>query len=129
MIPSLLILALGFAPVAPMAPVQDPPASAWPAGSVFDEPGTAEAPAETPARTTPEAADHACRGQLYRRPNETRAACVARLVETDALSAALPRGNPPRQSQCRRESRRSEDGQSFGVSFICEERTVTTTPE
>lgn len=120
MLHSLLILALAAAPA---AFAQDPPAPAWPAGSVFDDrPAAAAAP-----RTTPEAADHACRGQLYRRPGETRAACAARLVEADALSAALPQGEAPRAPRCRRESHAGEDGRSFRLSVVCEDRTVTTT--
>lgn len=82
---------------------------------------SAAAPAPVqPTGTTPEAADHACRGQIHRRPGETRVACVARLVETDALSAPLPVGNTPRQgSQCRRESTQSEDGTSSSFRVIC----------
>lgn len=82
-----------------------------------------QAPAPAPAQptgTTPEAADHACRGQIHRRPGETRVACIARLVETDALSVPLPVGNTPRQgNQCRRVSTQSEDGSSSSFRVIC----------
>ena len=114
-----------------MLVLQDPAAAPQPEktadqqmAEAFDW-GPAPAPDATPppppSGTTPEAADQACRGQIHRRPGETRAACVARLVETDALSVPLPIGNtPPTQTrQCRRVTTQSEDGTSSSFRVIC----------
>lgn len=83
---------------------------------------SASAPAPVqPTGTTHEAAEQACRGQIHRRPGETRVACVARLVETDALSVPLPVGNtPPAETRrCRSVSTQSEDGSSSSFRVIC----------
>ena len=79
----------------------------------------------TPARTstTRAAADHACRGQTWRRPAESVQACTDRLVATDALSLPLPEGRSPTEPGCRRESVQNEDGAGFRISVRCTEAT------
>jgi hypothetical protein len=76
-----------------------------------------------PPGTTWEAANHACRGQTWRRPSETVRACTERLVSTDALSQPLPQGREPTEPQCRRESVQREDGTGFRASVTCTETT------
>lgn len=75
------------------------------------------------ATTTRAAADHACRGQTWRRPEESVQSCSDRLVATDALSLPLPEGRSPTGSGCRRESVRNEDGTGFRFSVRCTETT------
>ena len=123
----------------PPAPPTPPPAEDnWrTSGSgTFGEITFGEAPAGTPAAvveppaepapvtTTWEGANHACRGQTWRRPSETVLACTERLVSTDALSQPLPEGRSPTEPRCRRESVQREDGTGFSVSVMCHETTV-----
>lgn len=79
--------------------------------------------ASSPSGTTWEAANHACRGQTWRRPSETVPACTERLVSTDALSQPLPEGREPAEPRCRRETVQREDGTGFRVSVTCTETT------
>lgn len=77
--------------------------------------------------TTREVADRACRGATWRRPGESRPDCIARLIETDALSRPLPVGNRPPAEECRRESGQNEEGNGVRFSVSCT-TTVTVRP-
>lgn len=91
--------------------------------------GVAAASASPPRATTPEAADRACRGPMWRRPDETRQTCIDRLVSTDALSRPLPTGRRASEPQCVRINERNEDGTGFRMSVRCEETTSTPAPQ
>jgi|GEM_PF-4126065 len=78
-----------------------------------------------PSATTAEAADQACRGQMWRHPDETRLACIDRLVATEALSRPLPTGREPTPPGCVRTRERNEDGTGFRVSVRCHETTTS----
>ena len=78
--------------------------------------------------TTQEAADRACRGATWRRPGESRPDCIARLIETDALSRRLPTGNRPPAEECRRESGQNAEGTGIRFSVTCT-TTVTLHPD
>ncbi|MBL0967839.1 MAG: hypothetical protein IBJ02_01815 [Brevundimonas sp.] len=101
-------------------------ASLWQVADASQQTPPDPAPAPV-SGTTREAADRACRGATWRRPGESRPDCIARLIETDALSRPLPVGNTPPAEECRRESGQNEQGNGVRFSVTCT-TTVTVRP-